>query len=377
MTSRRQFLQGLLAGLALTAVNPLELLAQPSLTGQPVLVAVHLTGGNDALNTLVPHRNRVYRKARPNLALSSKNLLDTDRGLALHSSLSHLHQQYHNGNVLLLPGIGRDDHDRSHFRSSDIWHGAGKPGSDGWMAGLARRLQTTPISLGDSVSRAVACPGHPPIGLIGDGQPQFPRGSSLEKTWFNMYRNWEPTHRAANRLKRSAGVLEELTTKLEGKMATAKIKHNFAGDKFGKRFALAYRLIASGFPASVLHISAGSFDTHSNQLGGHADQLAQFDRASWTFLENMKTLGRPATLMVYSEFGRRVAENFSGGTDHGAGGLAWLVGAGVRGGIEGSYQLDDLRDGDLPTKINYRNLYIRAVSSSFGDKHSRELFQLS
>jgi uncharacterized protein (DUF1501 family) len=373
MTTRRDFLKGILAGLALTAIDPWQAMAAPA-PGEPLLVAVHLTGGNDALNTLVPHRSSLYRKARPNLALSSKGLLSTENDLALHPSLSRLHARWEKGQALLVPGVGREDHDRSHFRASDILHGAGNPGGDGWMAQLGKRLDTTPVSFGSTVSRAVACPDHPPVGLVGDKPPSFPGTDSVRRAWFGMYQDWGPGHQAALKLKRSAQVVEEVSAHLEGKMSKVRIRHAFGGDEFGKRFELAYRLIASGYPAKVMHLSAGQFDTHSGQLNPHAKQLGQFDRASDAFLKNMESLERRVNLLAYSEFGRRVTENFSGGTDHGAGGLAWMVGDQVEGGVIGEYGLDSLRDGDLPTVVHYKNLYARAVSSTFGKSHSEALF---
>lgn len=368
MTTRRQFLKGILAGLALSAINPSEVLAAPPSEGEPVFLAVHLTGGNDALNTLVPHRCKLYRKARPNLGLSSKDLLTLENDLALHPSLPRLRERYESGKVLLVPGVGRDDHDRSHFRSSDIWHGAGDPGGDGWMAKLGMKLGTTPVSLGSSVSRAVACPGHPPVGLVGETPAGFPGSDRVRDAWFRMYRHWETQNPVARRLKDSAAVVEELARKLDNNMNQVKPPHRFRNDEFGKRFELAYRLLAGGFPAQILHLSAGKFDTHSGQLDDHAKQLAQFDHAAHTFLQNVKALGRPTTMLVYSEFGRRVAENFSGGTDHGAGGLAWLMGDGVEGGVTGEYRVHDLRDGDLPTAVHYRELYKEAIRVSYGGR---------
>lgn len=373
MTTRREFLKGILAGLALTAIDPWEALAAPQ-TGKPLLVAVHLTGGNDALNTLIPHKSSIYRKARPNLALASKGLLPTENELALHPSLSRLHARWEQGRALLVPGVGREDHDRSHFRASDILHAAGNPGGDGWMGQLGQRLGTTPLSFGSTVSRAVACPDHPPVGLVGEEAPRFPGSERVKKAWFQMYQDWTPNHSAAVKLKKSATVVEELSRHLNGKMDKVRLPHRFAGDEFGKRFELAYRLIAGGFPAQVVHLSAGKFDTHSGQLQPHANQLAEFDRASDAFLRNLKSLSREVTLLVYSEFGRRVEENFSGGTDHGAGGLAWLVGDQVQGGINGGYGLERLRDGDLPTTVNYKEVYAAAVSSAFGKSHSEALF---
>ena len=364
MWSRRRFLKGILAGLSLAAIEPWAALAAPQ-EGNPVLLALHLTGGNDALNTLVPYRMPAYRKARPNLALASKTLLPTDQNLALHPSLSNLHSSYQNGKVLLVPGVGREDHDRSHFVSSDIWHGAGEPGSSGWMARLGRKLGTPPVSIGATVSQAVACPDHPPIGLLGDRALQIAESSPLKQAWFQMYEDWKPQHKPATRLKQSAQVLEELGERLEGKMEGLKLASPFASNEFGRRFELAYRLLASGFPAQVLHLSAGRFDTHAAQLHSHSQQLAEFDQAVHSFLQNMESLNRPTTLLVYSEFGRRVSENFSGGTDHGAGGLAILMGDKVEGGIRGEYRLEQLRDGDLPTVVNYKELYRQSARLAF------------
>lgn len=364
MWSRRLFLKGILAGLTLAAINPLDALAAPQ-EGKPVLLALHLTGGNDALNTLVPYRMPAYRKARPNLGLASKTLLPTEEGLALHESLSNLHSYYQEGKVLLVPGVGREDHDRSHFVSSDIWHGAGKPGSRGWMALLGRELGTPPVSIGATVSQAVACPDHPPIGLLGNRALQLPESPLLNQAWFQMYEDWKPQHESATRLKQSAKLVEELSQRLDARIDRIKLAVPFANDEFGRRFELAYRLLASGFPAQVLHLSAGKFDTHAAQLYTHSQQLGEFDQALHSFLRNMRSLHRPTTLLVYSEFGRRVSENFSGGTDHGAGGLAFLMGDKVEGGIRGEYRLEQLRDGDLPTVVDYRELYRQSARLAF------------
>lgn len=365
MATRREFLKGLVAGMFLASLNPATVLAAPQKT-EPILVALHLTGGNDALNTLVPSGNAVYRAARPNLALPAKNLLTLERGYALHPALRQVRSLYDEGAVKLFAGIGREDHDRSHFRSSDIWNAAGHPGGDGWMAGVSRRVGCVPVSLGPSVSRAVACPDHPPVGLVGDHPMNLDWEPDLQKTWFGMYRDFADGSRPAVRLKESAKVMEDVIDRLHAGMQKSRPRTAFAGDEFGKRFELAYRLIAAGFPTRVMHLSAGKFDTHSGQLGNHHQQLAQFDGAVSAFLQNMEALEVPVTLMVYSEFGRRVAENFSGGTDHGAGGLAWLMGHGVKGGLEGEYRLETLRDGDIATVVPYKKLYCQAVEASLG-----------
>ena len=373
MFTRRQFLKNLLAGTALAALSPHMALAAPQ-NRQPILVALHLTGGNDALNTLVPHKDRLYKAARPHLALPSKKLLSIDSQFALHPSLKRLSKRFEEGQVLMVPGVGRPDHDRSHFRASDVWHGAGEKSEKGWMAQLGLNLDTTPVSIGPTVSQAVACPDHAPLGILGKDMPKFPASRAVQKAWAAMYRDWNGPGEAAKRLKSSALQVEDMVGRLSARMDGVRLPQAYSGNDFGKRFELLNRLLVAGFPAKVVHLSAGKFDTHSSQLGDHAGQLAEFDAASQTFLDNMKSLGQPVVLLVYSEFGRRVAENNTGGTDHGAGGLAWLMGESVRGGIKGGYDLANLRDGDLNHTVDYRELYATAVESSFGKSQRLSLF---
>lgn len=374
MWTRRDFLKQAITGLTLAALSP-KLAFAGTNSGEPLLVALHLTGGNDALNTLVPYKDELYAKARPKLALATKKLLTIEKEMALHSSLQNLARRYEQGEVLMVPGVGRPDHDRSHFRASDVWHGAGNPGGDGWLGTLGQRLDSTPVSFGSTVSQAVACPTHPAIGVLGSGMPDFPGTDKLRDAWAGMYKNWSANHSTAVKIKREAAVLEELTGELQNRMSKLKLSHGFEGNDFGKRFETATRLIGAGFPAKILHLSAGSFDTHTAQLEAHSGQLKELDRALNAFLNNMKQRDRKVVVLVYSEFGRRVSENYSGGTDHGAGGLAWLMGDGIKGGLANdSYRLHDLRDGDLNHSIDYRQLYATVVEETFGSAHRQAMF---
>lgn len=374
MWTRRDFLKQAVAGLGLCLLSPKLAFAAEN-HEKPLLVALHLTGGNDALNTLVPFKDKLYAKARPKLALNTKKLLTIENELALHPSLSRLAKRYEEGQVLMVPGVGRPDHDRSHFRSSDVWHGAGDPGGDGWLGTLGRQLDSTPLSFGSTVSQAVACPTHPAIGVLGGGMPDFPGSDALRSAWSGMYQGWTASTPTATKLKRSAAVLEELTGELQTRMGKLKLQHGFHGDDFGQRFETATRLVGAGFPSRILHISAGSFDTHTAQLEAHAKELKELDHALNAFLANMRDQKRKVVVLVYSEFGRRVEENYSGGTDHGAGGLAWLMGDEIAGGLANDdYRLDDLRDGDLNHTVDYRQLYATVVEEAFGSAHRQALF---
>jgi uncharacterized protein (DUF1501 family) len=374
MMNRRDFLKNALAGLTLVAAAPSLSWASAS-PRLPVLVAVHLTGGNDALNTLVPFRDPVYRASRPQLGLATKSLLTLTSDLAFHPSLPNLARRFEQGEVLVMPGIGRPDHDRSHFRSSDLWHCAGHPEGHGWMALLGAEIECRPVSLGDTVSRAVACPGHPPLGILGRSLPGFPGSPQLKTAWTKMMTQWSAPGQASRQLKESARLVEEMAGRLAHRMDAVKLQRPFEGNDFGHRFETATRMIAAGFPSRLYHIGVGQFDTHSDQLGGHARELSGLDSALEAMLANLSSLSCPVVVMVYSEFGRRVQENFSGGTDHGGGGLAWLVGASVKGGVEGpGYGLDSLQDGDLRATLDYRQLYSAAVAASFGGRAASRLF---
>lgn len=376
MLTRREFLRNALAGLALAALTPDFAWADSPPAGQPILVAVHLTGGNDALNTLVPFKHDIYRRCRPHLALPVKDLLPISSELALHPKLPGLAARFEKGEVLLMPGIGRPDHDRSHFRSSDLWHCAGHPDGHGWLADLGARLESRPVSLGDTVSRAVACPGHAPIGILGHSLPSFPGSPELRKAWSQMMSQWDAQDEADRQLQSSARLVEEMVGRLSDRMDAVRLTSAFGGDDFGKRFETTTRMIAAGFPSRLYHIGVGQFDTHSDQLSGHARELSGLDQALESFLTNLEPPGVPVVVMVYSEFGRRVQENLSGGTDHGAGGLAWLMGSSVRGGVKGSgYGLDSLDDGDVKASLDYRELYRAAIATAFGSGVAQDLLQ--
>lgn len=375
MLTRRDFLRNALAGLALAALKPDFAWAESRSSERPILVAVHLTGGNDALNTLVPFRNPVYRRCRPHLALPEKGLLTVNSELALHPELKNLASRFEKGQVLLMPGIGRPDHDRSHFRSSDLWHCAGHPEGHGWLANLGGQLGSRPVSLGDTVSRAVACPDQAPIGIIGHGLPGFPGSPELRRAWTAMMAGWDGQDESARQLRSSARLVEEMVGQLSDRMDAVRLTSAFGGDDFGKRFETTARMIAAGFPSRLYHLGVGQFDTHSDQLNGHSRELSGLDQALEAFLTNLNERSAPVVVMVYSEFGRRVEENLSGGTDHGAGGLAWLMGTPVEGGVAGAgYSLDNLDDGDLKASLDYRELYRVAVKTAFGDTLAQNLF---
>jgi hypothetical protein len=235
------------------------------------------------------------------------------------------------------------------------------------MGDLGALLESRPVSLGSTISSAVTCPGSPPLGILGRGLAEFPGSPELRQAWRGMMHGWQAKGEVARQLHSSSRLVEEMAGRWARRMESVRLTRLFADDDFGHRFETAARMIAAGFPSRLYHLGAGKFDTHADQLGSHGRELASLDAGLDAFLTNLQVLECPVVVMVYSEFGRRVGENFSGGTDHGAGGLAWLAGAGVEGGVHGpGYGLHQLDDGDVRAGLDYRQLYRRAITSSFG-----------
>lgn len=374
MHSRRNFLKYCAQGLALAALGPSltweKAMATPAAAGDPILVVLHLTGGNDALNTLVPYRDPLYKKARPNLALPERNLLTLEDGWGLHPSLAQLRQLYDEGRLAFINSVGRPDHDRSHFRSSDLWHTAGAVSEDqGWLGRLADQDTLTSVSIGDTLARALFAKEQRALAFNGEGFPEFPGSDKLHASVRRMYARVEERHQVQRSLKKAAGHLEEVMVDYRRRTQEVKLGHYFADNQAGKRLELAARLLAAGLPPRLLHVSCGQFDTHDEQLGQHQRQLHEVDQALGSFWKVMQDYGldKRVVVMGYSEFGRRVEENATGGTDHGAGGLAFLLGGSVQGGIFGDKpDLSKLRDGDLPHTVDYRSLYATTLAGHLG-----------
>ncbi|MCA9793828.1 MAG: DUF1501 domain-containing protein [Candidatus Eremiobacteraeota bacterium] len=368
---RRNFLKTCAQALFLASLGPAltweRALAAPR-NEEAVLVAVHLQGGNDALNTLPPLTDSLYRKARPHLALSARSTPTLAPGRGIHPSLSGLHHLYQEGKVAFVEGVGRPDHDRSHFRSIDIWQTAGNPtGSEGWLGMLAERHQLTSVSVGDQLAHALANHHHQALSFTGETMPQYPGGPDFHASLARMYS--EPAEAGLRRAILDSGKrLEEVVVDYRDKTARVRLPRYFGDNPTGRRFEMAARILAAGLPPRVLHLGVGSFDTHEDQANQQARQLAELDTALAAFWQTMEEYGLAHRVLVfgYSEFGRRVEENATGGTDHGAGGLAFLLGGKVQGGLRGTPpDLSALRDGDLAHSVDYRRLYASILEGHF------------
>lgn len=366
---RRLFL--LSAGLAAAGVSAsasplLPLLARRpargSTKGQPVLVLLELKGGNDGLNTVIPYRDPAYRSARPTLAINDGPLLADD--LMLHPALSPLMGAWGAKRLAFALGVGWAKPNRSHFRAQDQWATGTQAGDgDGWFAAAVARgqEQRSLVALGPSGSVALEGAGALSVQMA----PQ-----ALQSNRPRLLSNpLEPSRAGSNLILQRMLELEALGNQevqhLLQSLAPLPGALTLPRGSLGAQVGLALRLIGSPEPPAVIQIESGGFDTHAQQLPRHGRSLAQLGEALAAFDEGLRLMtSRPQVmLLAVSEFGRRLQQNGSGGTDHGSASVALLLGDVVPHPFLGSYpSLSDLDErGDLISSISPLQLYDKVM----------------
>jgi len=392
--SRRELI---VDGLRVTAVLPLLVhLRRPGAAagrsrerGERVLVVLQLTGGNDGLNTLVPHRQDDYYRSRPTLALERSHLhaLDDDHGL--HPALPELAALHHAGALATIHGVGYPDPDRSHFRSMEVWNTAILPAESssrsrgvGWMGRLADQ-----IAARDEGALPAIHVGEGDLPLAMRGERVFAPSVADAKA-FRLHPASEEIARGRKRLLGLTGGGEDLAFLRRAARtsydAAARIQALAAVDSpipwpqtaLARSLRLVARLVTGGFGARLFYVELGGFDTHVRQRNTHAELLGVLDGALGAFQRDLSHHGvaGDVTTLAFSEFGRRVAENGSAGTDHGAGAPAFLVGEAVAPGLHGSPP--DLRhqaDGDVPYTTDFRRVYTALERDWMGLEPSTDL----
>ncbi|MCB9918296.1 MAG: DUF1501 domain-containing protein [Planctomycetes bacterium] len=343
------------------------------------LVVIELAGGNDAINTVVPHSDPEYARARPTLAIR-RGLHPIDERVSLHPALARLSALHAANEAATLLGVGYPDPDRSHFRSMDIWQSGRTDVEDPRLGvfGLAadvlhRRGATLPaIALGISkrplglAGRSFVAPALTTLVEhrleLGDVVPELEhaRERALDD-------RTEPDvgddaldrliKKTARQAYGSARTLRQLAAKRPGGGTAA---------TFEAACALAADVLTSSIGVRIVWLRLSGFDTHAGQARVHGPLLAELDRGIGTLRDMLDRGGAWQTtrVVVFSEFGRRVAENRSRGTDHGAAGHVFLIGRGLRSGVHGDVpSLVDLERGDLRHAFDFRRLYAELLES--------------
>ena len=345
---------------------------RPLPAGTPILVIVTLNGGNDGLNTVVPYLDPLYKSLRPQLAYKEDQVLPIGDGLALNGSMTGFKSLWDNKQLAIVRGVGYPNPDRSHFSSMAIWQSASRtPIKTGWVG---RWIETQPenpflaISLGSTMPALFQGDKRsgtvlPLSGLV---TPTGMLAKDYAKTSKKTKLDGQLSATAARSIRDLFTVADVVSPILKNPAPPAAdlptvIGGNAGGESnLGAQLDVAAKLIAAGVPTRVWSVSLGGFDTHANELSAQSLLLGSVSNSISKFMSQMRTIGRSrdVTIMVYSEFGRRVSANASNGTDHGTSGPVFIIGERVIGGFHGDQPpLNRLKDGDLAVTTDFRSVY--------------------
>jgi len=347
-------------------------------TKDPVLVILQLSGGNDALNTVIPYSNPLYHDNRPKVGIPENQVLPINDSIGFHPAMGPIKKLYDEGKVAIIQGIGYPNPSRSHFRSMDIWHTCEptKVGDEGWVGRAIRDLDPrkdnvlTGVNFGRGLPRALAVPGVPvasvgnleTYGVLTGIEAEDQRTMALE----TFSRTYEPmlgkgpvlSYFAQTGLDALKGA-DILSTALDNYTSSVK----YGNDDVAQYMKNIVQTHLANLGTRVLYTTApyNSFDTHAGELANHTRLWSQTSNAISAFYEDLKEHNATdnVVLFVFTEFGRRVHDNGSG-TDHGAGGHAFVIGDAVKGGLYGEYpslEAGKLMEGDLHYNNDFRGTY--------------------
>lgn len=396
LVSRRAFMQGTFAIASTTLTMPgflaatsaqfndttMRLSSTPGGAEDRILVIVQLSGGNDGLNTVIPYGDSNYYRQRPGIGIDKNEVIGIDRnqGIGLHPAMRPIAEMISENLAAIVQGVGYPNPNRSHFSSMDIWHTAdleaGARGGRG--VGWIGRAMDEAYRNGkrDMDMASIAIGSRAPLALSG----RHVRPVSFERAdlfrWLGsdfhdkLERSYEALAKrkveqadiqtdAAAFVQRIAGEATVASDKVR-KAVSKQPSTSFPGTSLGKQLRLISSMINAQLPTRVYYAAHGGFDTHAGQAGRHNSLLEQFAEAMRAFYKEMKATGHASRVLTvaFSEFGRRVRQNASGGTDHGAAGPMFLFGDQIKSGLHGRHpSLTDLDKGDLIYKIDFRSIY--------------------
>src|SRR5579885_2001575 len=382
MMTRREFLaKGLtivsagvtapmfLTRIALALNNPWDQQLAAQASGRPdwpVLVVVQLGGGNDGLNTIVPWVHDEYYRARPRLAVPQGAVLRLNDEVGLNPVLKPLKALFDDGRVSIVQGVGYPNPNRSHFRSMEIWQTADPTGNGPRTGWLGRLFDSECPDCGQTAGNTLS--PEMPLAVPGPG------GGAAEQEALRQLLQPVPgdepmvdflTHTEMNAVV-AASDIRRIAGKLSGDTGTG-----YPRDPFSQKLRIVAGLIAADAPTRVYYVSLGGFDTHAAQEGRQDRLLATLGAGLAAFVADLKQkrLDDRVLTMTFSEFGRRVAENASAGTDHGTAAPMLLIGGPAAAGVHGTQpSLTDLDMGDLKFGIDFRSVYATVLERWMGVK---------
>jgi uncharacterized protein (DUF1501 family) len=389
-TTRRDFLRYSVAGssmVALAGAIPNFLgktaaqapAAQQNGARDTILVVVQLTGGNDGLNTVIPHNDPEYIRLRPTLRI--RDSLRINDHLGLHPAMTGLHGLLEDQSLCIVQGVGYPNPNQSHFRSMDIWQAASTADTlaEGWIGKALRHIpaansfhmansnEAAPLALTGAPARV------PSIATLDDFQLRLQASSASDRRQqrelldqvsrpVNQANLLDYVQRTAVQTYASSQRLGEIGRAYEPRVP-------YPASALGNHLKLAAQLIDAGLGARLFYVTQDGFDTHAGQLPVHANLLRDVSDSITAFYRDLSARGQRdrVLIMTFSEFGRRGHENGSQGTDHGSGAPMLLVGGRVRSGVVGAHPaLTNLQQGNLPHAIDFRQVYATILDQWLG-----------
>ncbi len=343
----------------------------------PVLVVIQLSGGLDFMNTLIPYQSGIIRDARPTVSVPIEDALPIDDQLAWHPAAKALKELYDAGNVAVVQGIGYENSSRSHFRAMDIWHTCepNEIATEGWLAKVTREFDPgsenplTAVSFGRGLPRALAAPGVTAtsignldeFGLMTKVEAAEERAQDLD-IFKRMYTPGVGTGIVQDYLAQTGRDVLKGADMLADVPAGYSSEVEYASNAIAQSLRDVARVHTAGLGTRVFYTQHAGYDYHSHESEAHPKLLTELTEAINDFLQDLRNhdASEEVTILVFTEFGRRIRDNGSG-TDHGSGGGAYIIGDRVEGGLYGEYPSIDPNDWlygeDLKHTIDFRGIY--------------------
>jgi uncharacterized protein (DUF1501 family) len=379
MTSRRDFLKTA-AGTSIVSFGATTpgFLTRAALAEQDggdagkVLVVIQMSGGNDGLNTVVPYKNEKYRSMRPTLAVAESDVLKINDDLGFHPSLEGVSELLEDDQLSIIQNIGYANPNRSHFESMDIWHSCRRKDqirTTGWIGRWldqrsAGGLTAGGVHIGQEERPMALTADKVPVTSIASidrFRLQLTGRGTVDGAKINKLLNSNRDNRSnlldfvQSNSKTAVATSDRIGDAVNAKSTGVTYPENSLGEKL----ELVAKMIRSNFPSNVYYVTLNGFDTHAQQSAAHNGLMREWSTALKAFMDDVAASGNAERVlaMTFSEFGRRVKENASEGTDHGAAAPMVLAGP-VKAGLHGELpNFDDLNDGDIRFKIDFRRVY--------------------
>jgi len=342
--------------------------------GEQCVVFVQLNGGNDGLNTFIPYDDPLYYDLRTKIALNKDVVVGKNNGMAFHPSLKDFAQMQQNGDLTVIQNVGYPEPIRSHFRSQEIWQTAtdsNKYNNQGWLGRFldvqcnGHLSSTAGINL-DSIDN-LALKGAEPNSITVKNPNQF-------KIKLNKGENVKLSDNPQlDFVRKIANSITEGSEEIQKALAKSKSEISYPKTDLSKNLEWISRLIKGNLNSKVYYTSLSGFDTHDNQLILHERKLTDLNDAIFSFYQDLKQaqLLQNVTIVVFSEFGRRVKDN-GNGTDHGTAAPMFIIGGNNKGTILGNNpNLSDLDNGDLKYEIDFRSVYASLLKEKMSFDYSK------